>query len=200
MIYVVGIGPGNKKYILPLAEEIISKSDVAIGFKRAINSIDYIKVKKTIVDSMKDIISFINLNTQQDISILASGDPCFYGILNYIKKNYEYEIQVIPGISSFQYFMAKLGKSWNNAYVSSIHGRNKDFIKIIRENEVTVWLTDKQNSPNYICKELKQNSIEAKVYVGENLSYEDEKIRIGSVDTILSMVFSELCVVVVEKH
>lgn len=116
------------------------------------------------------------------------------------KKNYEYEIQVIPGISSFQYFMAKLGKSWNNAYVSSIHGRNKDFIKIIRENEVTVWLTDKQNSPNYICKELKQNSIEAKVYVGENLSYEDEKIRIGSVDTILSMVFNELCVVVVEKH
>ncbi|NRY57759.1 precorrin-6B methylase 1 [Clostridium acetobutylicum] len=96
--------------------------------------------------------------------------------------------------------MAKLGKSWNNAYVSSIHGRNKDFIKIIRENEVTVWLTDKQNSPNYICKELKQNSIEAKVYVGENLSYEDEKIRIGSVDTILSMVFNELCVVVVEKH
>ncbi|AAK78562.1 cobalt-precorrin-7 (C5)-methyltransferase [Clostridium acetobutylicum] len=200
MIYVVGIGPGNKKYILPLAEEIISKSNVAIGFKRAINSIDYIQVKKTIVDSMKDIISFINLNTQQDISILASGDPCFYGILNYIKKNYEYEIQVIPGISSFQYFMAKLGKSWNNAYVSSIHGRNKDFIKIIRENEVTVWLTDKQNSPNYICKELKQNSIEAKVYVGENLSYEDEKIRIGSVDTILSMVFNELCVVVVEKH
>lgn len=58
----------------------------AIGFKRAINSIDYIQVKKTIVDSMKDIISFINLNTQQDISILASGDPCFYGILNYIKK------------------------------------------------------------------------------------------------------------------
>lgn len=32
MIYVVGIGPGNKKYILPLAEEIISKSNVCHWF------------------------------------------------------------------------------------------------------------------------------------------------------------------------
>ncbi|URZ17729.1 precorrin-6y C5,15-methyltransferase (decarboxylating) subunit CbiE [Clostridium felsineum] len=200
MVYIVGIGPGNRKYILPFAEEIINKSDVIIGFQRAIESIEYICAKKITVNSMKDIISFINLNLDINISILASGDPCFYSILNYIQKNYEHKIEVVPGISSFQYLMAKLKKSWSEAYVSSIHGRNEDLIEKIRENNVTVWLTDKQNSPKYICKLLKQNKVKANIYVGENLSYEDEKITAGNVEEILNMEFGKLCVVVIERH
>ena len=36
MVYIVGIGPGSPKYIIPLAVETMEKVDVIIGFERAI--------------------------------------------------------------------------------------------------------------------------------------------------------------------
>ena len=43
MLYIVGIGPGHKEYILPKAVNILNKCNVILGFSRAIESIDYIE-------------------------------------------------------------------------------------------------------------------------------------------------------------
>ena len=56
-------------------------------------------------------MDYITKNIEKDIAIIASGDPCFYGIANYIKNNFKGEIEIVPGISSFQYLMCKLQKA-----------------------------------------------------------------------------------------
>ncbi len=111
MVYIVGIGPGSPKYIIPLAVETMEKVDVIIGFERAMTSIPKINVQNIIVKTLKDIIDYITTNNHKDIAIIASGDPCFYGITNYIKNNFDGQIEIIPGISSFQYLMCKLTKA-----------------------------------------------------------------------------------------
>ncbi|MBK1812385.1 precorrin-6y C5,15-methyltransferase (decarboxylating) subunit CbiE [Clostridium sp. YIM B02505] len=199
MLYIVGIGPGSKEYILPKATEILETSDLILGFSRAIESIEHIKTEIITVNSLQEIISIANLNKHKKISVIASGDPGFYGISNYIRAKYEDEMQVIPGISSFQYLMAKLNKSWQNSHLGSLHGREESFLEEVKKNKLSIWLTDKNNSPNSLCRRLYKENIIAMVYVGENLSYADEVISSGSPEELMNKAFDELSVVVIEN-
>ncbi|NNU77348.1 precorrin-6y C5,15-methyltransferase (decarboxylating) subunit CbiE [Clostridium estertheticum] len=199
MVYIVGIGPGNPKYIIPLAVETMEKVDVIIGFERAVASIPKTNVQKIIVKTLKNIMDYITENIDKDIAIIASGDPCFYGIVNYINNNFKGKTEIVPGISSFQYLMCKLKKPWQNAHLGSMHGRQEDFIEIVKSYEISVWLTDKSNSPQALCRKLFDNNIAATIYVGLELSYADEKIIKGTVEEIKDKVFDDLSVVVIEN-
>jgi precorrin-6y C5,15-methyltransferase (decarboxylating), CbiE subunit len=196
---IVGIGPGDKKYILPIAIETIENSHLVIGFKRAIESIDFIKTKKMQVETLKEINDFILRNDKKIISIVASGDPGFYGILEYIKKNYKGHIEIVPGISSFQYFFAKIKKSWQGIPLGSLHGREQNFVEIVKREKISFWLTDKVSTPSYICERLIAEGIKGTMYIGENLSYEDEKITIVDFRKALDMKFSELSVIIIDR-
>lgn len=199
VLYIVGIGPGSKEYILPKAVEMLGKCDVILGFSRAIKSVDYIKNGKVIISSLEKALSILNKYKDIDVAIVASGDPTFYGITNYLKDNYQGDIEVIPGISSFQYLTAKLNMSWNNAFVGSLHGREEDFIKNIRNNEISIWLTDKKNNPSKLCTDIINKSIKCNVIVGENLSYEDEVITQGEPSKFIGNEYSDLSILIIEN-
>lgn len=199
-IYIVGLGPGHKDYILRGAINNLEKVDVIIGFKRAIESLDFIKNNKKIVNKLSEILDYIKENKDKNISIVASGDPCFYGIGNYIKNNYEGKIEVIPGISSYQYMMAKINESWQNSFLGSLHGREEEFIEKVKSYEKSIWLTDKNNSPDKLCGILTENNIKAEIIVGENLSYKDEKIIKGKPEELENMSFGELTVVYINRN
>lgn len=201
MVYIVGIGPGSREYMLVKAIEILEKSDIIIGFKRAIDSIVFIKDKNRIlVKTLKGILDIINNNENKSIAIVASGDPCFYGISDYINRNYKGGLITIPGISSFQYLMSKLNKSWQGAYLGSLHGREENFIEKVKNHKISIWLTDKVNSPEKICKRLFREKLSVKVYIGENLSYDDERILIGKPEEFIHTEFYDLSVVIIENE
>lgn len=198
MVYIVGLGPGHRDYIIPKSLDVLNKVDLVIGFKRAIESLDFIDNEKIIVESLKETLNFINENKDKNIGVVASGDPTFYGISNYIKNNYEGKVVIIPGISSFQYLACTLEKSWNEALVSSVHGRKADFIKGVLNKKLSFWLTDKENNPKKLCELLLENSIKCRVFIGENLSYDNERIAKGKPEDLINKEYSDLSVVVVE--
>lgn len=199
MIYIVGIGPGHRDYILPKAKSTLESCDLIIGYSRAISSIEFIKAKKIIIKTLSETILLLKENKDKKVAVVASGDPGFYGITEYIKRNMPKEnIKIIPGISSFQYMMSALGRSWNEYYLSSVHGREEDFINLVIQNKKCIFLTDGKNSPKALAKELVQKNIDCKIYVGEDLSYPEEKITIGSPKEIMTGEFSSLSVFVVE--
>lgn len=201
MVYIVGMGPGSKNYMLVKAIEILNSSDMIIGFKRVMESINFIKNEKKItVKNLREILDIINDNDYKVISIAASGDPCFYGILDYVNRNYKGNISTVPGISSFQYLMTKLNKSWKGAYLGSLHGREGDLIEKVKENKISIWLTDNANSPDKMCEKLSKANISARVYIGENLSYEDERIYTGEPKEFIYKKFLDLSVVVIENE
>ncbi|AVP64553.1 precorrin-6y C5,15-methyltransferase (decarboxylating) subunit CbiE [Clostridium botulinum] len=199
-VYIVGLGPGHKDYMLQGAINNLEKVDIIIGFKRAIESLDFIKNNKKIVNKLSEILDYIKENKDKNISIVASGDPCFYGISNYIKNNYEGKIEIIPGISSYQYMMAKINESWQNSFLGSLHGREEEFIEKVKSYKKSIWLTDKNNSSDKLCGILTENNIKAEVIVGENLSYKDEKIIKGKPEELENMSFGELTVVYINRN
>lgn len=201
MVYIVGLGPGSKDYILPKAIDTLKKSNVIIGFKRLINDLDFINTNKIVISSLRETLEYIQQNGQDNIiSLVASGDPTFFGISEYIKKNYPGNIVVIPGISSFQYLTTKLNKSWNYAFTGSVHARNEDFIEKVKVNKLSIWLTDNKNNSAFLCKLLNENNIECTVIIGENLSYENERILQGKPIEFINEEVSDMAILIVEKE
>lgn len=201
MVYIVGLGPGSKGYILPKAIDTLKKSNVIIGFKRLINDLDFINTNKIVISSLRETLEYIQQNGQDNIiSLVASGDPTFFGISEYIKKNYPGNIVVIPGISSFQYLTTKLNKSWNYAFTGSVHARNEDFIEKVKVNKLSIWLTDNKNNSAFLCKLLNENNIECKVIIGEHLSYENERILQGKPIEFINEEVSDMAILIVEKE
>lgn len=200
-IAIIGLGPGHPDYILPKAKKMIDNADIVIGGKRNLESID-VKGKETlaITSKLQEIIDFIKDNyLEKRIAVVVSGDTGFYSFLKYIRKHFKRDVlEVVPGISSLQYMFAKIGESWHDAYVGSLHGREDNLVELVKSYKKVGFLTDKKWNPREISKALLKEGIKERViYVGENLSYDNEKIIRGSIEEISKTDNYEMCVVVI---
>ena len=198
MINVIGLGPGNTDYITKLGEKLIQNSDVVIGGKRNLESIvDFEGEKIEISSNLKEIVEYINNNKHKQISVIASGDPLIYGIGRYLSKNIDKEdLNIVSGISSLQYIFSKVHIDMNDLYITSSHGKTPDFDYVLSHKKVCM-VTDKIIGPKEICKKILDRNLEKTIVVGENLSYDNERITIGSPEDILKLEDFDMCVVVI---
>ena len=198
MINVIGLGPGNTDYITKLGEKLIETSDVVIGGKRNLESIkDFNGEKLELASNLKEIVEYINNNKHKQISVIASGDPLMYGIGRYLSKNIEKEdLNIVSGISSLQYVFSKVHIDMNDLYITSSHGKIPNFDYVLSHKKVCM-VTDKIIGPKEICQQIIDRSLDKTVIVGENLSYDDEKITIGNPEDILNSDDFDMCVVVI---
>ena len=198
MINVIGLGPGNTDYITKLGEKLIQNSDVVIGGKRNLESIvDFEGEKIEISSNLKEIVEYINNNKHKQISVIASGDPLIYGIGRYLSKNIDKEdLNIVSGISSLQYIFSKVHIDMNDLYITSSHGKTPDFDYVLSHKKVCM-VTDKIIGPKEFCKQILDRNLEKTIVVGENLSYDNERITIGSPEDILNLEDFDMCVVVI---
>ena len=76
-VYIIGVGPGNGRYLIKESEEKIENADIIIGAKRLIKP--YCNKKTFAAITPFDIISIIKSNNQcENIAVLMSGDASFY--------------------------------------------------------------------------------------------------------------------------
>jgi cobalt-precorrin-7 (C5)-methyltransferase len=196
MIRLVGMGPGSIKCVTMEAIDIIKKSDKVIAFGRIAKTVQQIRTDVQAIDRVEQITEM--LDSAGEIAILASGDPCFFGILDFLQRKGIIIDQVIPGISSMQYMMARLKKSWHDAALVSFHGRACS-IDDIKQSKTSIVLTDSKYTPNYISHFLDSMGVKGKLYTGFNLSYEDELIVEKGIGADIDDI-SALAVVVIENE
>lgn len=187
-INVIGLGPGKSNFLTLEGIELIKKSAVLVGDERQIESVrDFIQNQKIfILKKFTDLILFLEEQKEIELAVIVSGDTGFYSLLNYLQQNVsksrlgensEY-LNVVPGISSYQYLFSKLKKCWHDYLLMSIHGRDVNYVELLKiSNKGLVLLTDNINTPRTIGEKLTENDMgNIKIIVGENLSYENEKI------------------------
>ena len=198
MINIIGLGPGNLDYITKKGENLISTSDVLIGGKRNLESIKNFEGEKIVLDSnLREIIEYINNNKEKQISIIASGDPLIYGIVRYLSKNIDNKmLNVVSGISSLQYIFSKIYVDMNDVYITSSHGKVPDFDYILSHKKVCM-VTDSKIGPKQISREIIDRNLNKIIVVGENLSYDNEKITIAKPEEIIRMDNFDMNVVVI---
>ena len=196
MLTIAGIGPGNPRYLTVDVKERIQSAEHVLAFGRVAASLKTIRQDIIKVNRVDEITNYID--DTKEVLLLASGDPNFFGIVDFLKKRGIPIREVLPGLSSFQYMMARIGKPWQEAGFLSLHGRDDDLEKI-RESKLTIILMDKDSMPSYLSKKLYELGIKGIMYAGFNLSYEDEKIVKVNIGEEIQDI-SPLGVVVVENE
>lgn len=202
-LVVAGIGPGAPEFMSCSALKAVKECDILIAGRRHLEQFKSLgKETYAFGSDLEALISFIN-NRREDekLCVAVSGDPGFYSLLDYLLKKLGRErLEVIPGISSFQYLFCKLVKPWKDFNLVSLHGKDADLAAVLKDKQGAFFLTDRKNNPAHLAEQLLEQGLsELTMTVGENLSYEDEKITVGKPADIIKMSFSDLCVVVVEK-
>ena len=139
-VAIIGIGTGAVQVMTGEAGEAIKKADLLIGAGRMLRSVagygrpvyeEYLPEK---------ILEYIKKHPEyEQIAVLLSGDSGFYSgakkLMAMLKEEPEIEATVLPGISSVSYLAAKLGVSWEDAFLTSSHGRKANLISDIREHQ-----------------------------------------------------------------
>lgn len=204
-VKIVGIGVGNSCYLHNKSLSTVENSDFLIGAKRMIDSFDYLNKESFLSINADEIYDFIiSDKSHENYCVLVSGDTGFYSLSNkltgMLMDNKEIEIENIPAVSSLQYFCSRLNISWDNIKITSVHGRNFNFISSVMFNKKTFMLTGGSLKPDDICKILISKGLgNLKVSVGENLSYDNERIFEDSAKNISQMKFDSLAVIIVHN-
>ncbi|WP_324284423.1 precorrin-6y C5,15-methyltransferase (decarboxylating) subunit CbiE [Fusobacterium polymorphum] len=188
-INVVGLGPGNIKYLSNAGINCIKEAEIVIGSTRQLSDLKTIISEKQeiyILGKLTELIGYLKENIERKITIIVSGDTGYYSLVPYLSKNLTKDIlNIIPNISSYQYLFSKIGENWQNFRLASVHGREFDYVKNIDDKDIAglVLLTDDIQNPYEVSKNLYNSGVRnLTVIVGENLSYDNEKITILEIE------------------
>lgn len=214
-VYIVGIGPGSKEYLLPLAKKVIRDADVLIGALRLLSLFTPprytgagFKTEKEVIPlegNYAKVLNYILKNKDKEkIAVLVSGDPGIFSFSHQVTsrlKPSEYEI--IPGISSIQLAFARIGESWEDVFIVSLHGRTKrGLINALLNHKKIFLFADRKNNPANIASFLFRKGIrKGKIFVFNNLSLGNEKIIETDIKTLQQSQdeWGELCVMIIKK-
>ncbi len=187
MIAVVGLGLGDNQTLSNNAQQAINKATVVMGSKRQLLLVENLLNPKQLrlpyprplSNLKKQLLNYLLENPNNNICLLASGDPLFYGISDFLLRHFSVQqLHFYSNISSIQVAFARIKKSWQNAKVISLHGRPiTNLIPYLANQSLIAVLTDQYSHPQAIAKILCEYGYTgAKLSICEALGTENERI------------------------
>lgn len=192
MLTVAGAGTGDIQQLTVGVFEKLKTADRVLAFGRIGESFSNIRSDIVSIQRVEDVLKYIP-SDEQDLLLLASGDPCFFGIIEILKRNQVKIDEVCPGVSSMQYLASRLKLSWHDATFLSFHGRE---LKSDFDSKKYFILTDRVNNANVISEYFHSGGCRGKIFAGYQLSYPDELIVERAIGERIP-VFDKPCVVVI---
>ena len=191
---------GRRETLTQEAADAIYSADCLIGARRLIASFEDAKAEKYTMITAGQIAKTIQDNPQYEkVAVLMSGDVGFYsGAKSLIEELDDCDIKCICGVGSLQYLCAKLLTNWDDAKVISLHGREDNLCAAVMTHSKTFVLTGGNHTIAAICSELCRYGLsDVMVSVGENLSYENERIVTAKASDLTDSHFDNLSVMLV---
>jgi precorrin-6Y C5,15-methyltransferase (decarboxylating) len=154
---------------------------------------------------------------KQQIVILATGDPLCHGIANFISKKINFKnIEIIPNVSTIQLACARIGLSWQDIKICSIHSKDTGewqsgldsnhglygLLQLTQQHDKIAIFTSPENSPDRIARMLQLEGInnDFNITVIENILQDNENI-IGplTIDNATQQHFSNLNIAILQR-
>lgn len=195
----IGMGPGC---MTQRAAAKVAEADLIIGARRMLDSVD--TAGRDVLDEYRSDAILEYLDSHPEYSrpvILLSGDVGFYsGATALIRKvdRSRYSIDAEPGISSIVYLCAKAGETWQDAYLTSAHGRDTNIVGLVRTHRKVFTLLSGEDTVHDMCRKLFDYGLDdVTVHVGQDFGYPTEAIVSGRPSEMLDRSFGNLCVALV---
>ncbi len=218
-VNIVGAGMGSYDGLTACAQNVLKRSDVVFGASRLLEGIEHpdcypLYISKDIKEKLKELMEAGS--RIDEVTVLFSGDIGFYsGASKFEKGLSEWEdslpgieslaVKRFPGISSVSFLSIRLGVSYEDACLISLHGRNKDAdikeaAKRILYSKKSFVLLSSRDDLSRLSAELKDRGFEGEITVAERLSYEDERIDKISLEEAVNMTGKGLLTLYIENH
>lgn len=192
-ITLAGVGMGNENGITREVKQAVEEADILLGAGRMLACFPD-KPEKYPLYQAGEIIPYVKKVQEtstylekQKIVVLFSGDSGFYSGCQslYAALNKEISegrlrasLQVLPGISSVAYLASRIGESYHDAAVYSVHGKVLcNLAKRIKRKTKTFLLTAGVQDLNRLGRELSAAGMtDCEIMAGYQLSYPEERI------------------------
>jgi cobalt-precorrin-7 (C5)-methyltransferase len=221
-VYAVGVGPGSPRYITDVVKEVILYSEIVIGYKYTLKTIERLLINKEVYE-----ITMQNQEeTYQKVAKTLGDKTCvvpFTGDVNFsesevVDRLIEIfgKVQIIPGISSIQVAAAKAGVPLDKSKVitmhvtTSIEEKKIELQKALLDGYSVVLVPrpwPKDPTKNFMQSEiafyLKNHGFDTsriKVHVFEFLTTEKETSFVGMLKDLEGKQFSDLSVMVFDQY
>jgi cobalt-precorrin-7 (C5)-methyltransferase len=220
-VYAVGIGPGSPDYVTKKVKEIIEKSDIIVGYKYTLKTIEDLvsgkEVHEITMQSQEDVYQKIQKNLGEKTLLVPFTGDVNFSESEVVDRLIEIfgEIEIVPGISSIQVAAAKARVPLDKSKVITLHisisiEREKIELQKALLDGLSVVLVprpwpkepQKHFMPSEIAFYLKKNGFDTKkikVHVFENLTTEKETSFVGMVNELEGKEFSDLSVMVFDQ-
>ncbi|UOO37917.1 precorrin-6y C5,15-methyltransferase (decarboxylating) subunit CbiE [Oscillospiraceae bacterium CM] len=201
-IHIVGVGMGGENTLTAEGKQAMMEADVLIGAERLLAAATaHTSAVRHAAIQPADILRVIEQNRGRNICVLMSGDVGFYsGAKKLIEALGDHDYALIAGLSSVQYFAAKLCRPWQAWKLVSAHGKSCDAVTPVRDNAETFFLTGGALTVQAICRELCAAGFGGcTVTVGERLGSDDERIIRKTAQDLAQDETTQLAVMLVEN-
>lgn len=201
-VQVLGIGPGNRDVMTREVRQAIEQADCLIGAKRMLDAVAAPEQHRYDAIAPGDIADFIlSHHEYQRYAVVMSGDVGFFsGTKKLLPLLDACKVEVLPGISSLVYLCARLNTSYEDIFVTSIHGRQHNIVPDVLANRRVFVLVGGADGIQTLCHTLIDANLgHVKISIGERLSYSDEKITQGTAAELADGRYAALSVALIEN-
>ena len=221
-VYAVGVGPGSPRYITDAVKEAILYSEIVIGYKYTLKTIERLLANKEVYE----VTMQTHEEVYQKVAKTLGDKTCvvpFTGDVNFsesevVDRLFEIfgKVQIIPGISSVQVAAAKACVPLDKSKVitmhvtTSIEGEKLELQKALLDGYSVILVPrpwPKDPTKNFMQSEiavyLKDHGFDTsriKVHVFEFLTTEKETSFIGMLKDLEGRQFSDLSVLVLDQY
>ncbi|MBU5481430.1 precorrin-6A reductase [Blautia sp. MSJ-19] len=196
-ITLLGIGMGSEDTLTMQGKKAVEQADLVIGARRMADAVA-LPGQDVVYEYRSQVIAdYIGAHPEYSRIVIAlSGDVGFYSGARQLLDALDENVEVICGISSVVYFMSRIGLSWDDAKIVSAHGRNCNLVSLIRTNKKVFAILGTADGAAQLAEKLTYYGMgEVLLYVGENLSYDDEKIFMKPAKELVGYVGNPLSVI-----
>ena len=177
-VTLLGIGMGSPKTLTQEGQEAVRNADLIVGAKRMVDAVRLSGQDVFYEYRSKEIAEYLIAHPEYTKVVVAlSGDVGFYSGAKKLAELLGPDTEMICGISSVVYFMSKIGLSWDDAKIVSAHGKTCNLISLIRTNRKVFAILGTGDGVRELAEKLTFYGMgDVILHVGENLSYDNEKI------------------------
>lgn len=199
---IVGIGDDGPAGLPSNVLARVQQADLLVGGHRHLEMLPELPAARVaITGGLDDVLQQIDAASgDRQVVVLASGDPCFFGIGPLLTARLGRErVEIVPHVSSVALAFARLGLAWQDARVISAHGRPLEVaIRGALGARKLAVLTDETNTPAIVAEALLQAGAEDTLaWVFEHLGGDRETETVSTLGGLSGRRFAALNVLVV---
>lgn len=199
-VSIVGVGMGPDT-LTREGQRAIEEAGLVIGAPRLLSLFCHAGTPSLSAYTPEPVVKAVRESAVDRVAVLVSGDVGFYSAAGAIARalsSVEADVATIPGISSLNYFFAKLGLSWADAALVSCHGRAQNLTDTVRRSRLTFALTG-GNAPALAGELAEAGFGSLQVEVGEDLGSDREHVFSCTVSDLSGRELSSLTVLLVKN-